>query len=109
MAEGILPPELSLEGVRAQNIGRFWFCVSPHSRHYLPPQSRQRLLEIQPFYTKAEAVRRLVLEFRRQRTHLPSLRVLDWFVTNYCKKKNARLENNQREGKRAPARRSQRV
>ena len=67
--------------------GRFCCSCTARSPHYLPPQSRQRLAEIHGFFAEDSVVRSLILQFRgRPGKNVPSLRVLDWFVTNYSKK-----------------------
>jgi len=65
--------------------GRFFFCDDPKHADYLPLRHRMLLEKLAPFYKNDRLLTR-VIGRHVKRNDTPSLRVIDWFCTNYAKK-----------------------
>lgn len=75
---------------RVQQIGKFW------SVKKIPEKPSHRLQQIHTWFTD-ERIKTLLLPLNQQHDRL-SLRALDWLVTNYAKKHNIVLADEQARG-----------
>ena len=69
-----------------EQIGHFYFSVNRTHDCYLSPSHREILKYLIDSYNTDDAIERLILQTTPDREVI-SLRLLDWFVTNYSKKK----------------------
>lgn len=67
------------------NIGRFHFSETCNHCNYLPPSHREILKGLSKSYVTDDAIEHLIEQTTSSR-NIISLRLLDWFVTNYSKK-----------------------